>query len=75
MTPRGVTSPEDQVLRKLDWCRQGGSVSDRQWRDVTGTLRVHLESLDLGYLRRTAAAVGLGDDLAEALGEVGNADG
>lgn len=66
-----VTSGEDQVLRKLDWCRQGGSVSERQWRDVIGILRVNGSAMDLPYLRATAAAVGLGSDLEAAFGEAG----
>lgn len=61
-----VTSPEDQVLRKLDWYRQGERVSDRQWRDVVGILRVHRGSLDDAYLAATASALDLADDLEEA---------
>ncbi len=56
-----VTSPEDQILRKLDWYRQGGSTSDRQWRDVLGLLAVGAGTLDLDYLRETASEVGLTD--------------
>jgi hypothetical protein len=26
-------SPEHSVLRKLEWYRRGGEVSERQWRD------------------------------------------
>lgn len=33
-----ITSPEDQVLRKLDWYRRTGHESERQWRDVVGEL-------------------------------------
>jgi hypothetical protein len=62
-----VTSAEDQVLRKLDWFRQGGGASDRQWRDVVGILRVHGDSMDLGYLRASAETIGLSDDLDEAV--------
>jgi hypothetical protein len=61
-----VTSAEDQVLRKLDWYRLGGSVSDRQWRDVVGILRVRKGSLDEGYLDEMALAVDLVDALSEA---------
>ncbi len=46
-----VKSPEDTVLRKLCWYRDGGEVSDRQWRDVVGVLRLSATGLDLDYLR------------------------
>jgi hypothetical protein len=59
-----VTSAEDQVLRKLDWYRQGGSTSDRQWRDVVGILLVRGRDLDFEYLTETAHQL----DLSEALG-------
>jgi len=54
-----VSSAEDQVLRKLDWFRQGGGISDRQWRDILGILRVQGSNLDAGYLEQTAVVVGL----------------
>jgi hypothetical protein len=62
-----ITSPEDQVLRKLEWYRDGGSVSDRQWRDVVAILRTRSGALDTRYLTATARAVGLAVLLAEAL--------
>ena len=61
-----VTSPEDQVLRKLDWYRLGGGVSDRQWRDVLGILRVCRDVLDFTDLTAAAESLGLGALLAEA---------
>ena len=64
-----VTAPEDQVLRKLDWYRKADGVSDRQWRDVVGILRVNLTSLDQDYLRHTATAVDLSDLLTAALAD------
>jgi hypothetical protein len=57
-----VTSPEDQVLRKLDWFRQ--SESDRQWRDVVAILRIRHGNLDSQYLTATAREVGL-DELSQ----------
>lgn len=68
-----VKSPEDLVLRKLSWYRAGGEVSERQWDDVIGVLKVQAERLDIGYLRRWAVELQI-DDLAErALEEAGNA--
>lgn len=64
-----VTSPEDQVLRKLDWYRVGGGVSDQQWRDIGGILRVSAGNLDLEYLESTAAELGLTELLNKALHE------
>jgi hypothetical protein len=64
-----VTSPEDQVLRKLSWYRSGGSVSDRQWRDVLGIMRGQGEALDVDDLRATARQVDLADLLERALDE------
>jgi hypothetical protein len=69
-----VTSAEDQVLRKLDWYRQGGSVSDRQWRDVVGILRVQGAAVDLDYLTTTAQACGMSDDLGTAMREAAFTD-
>jgi len=42
---------------------------DRQWRDVVGVLRISSERLDIDYLRASAAAVALTDDLDEALSQ------
>lgn len=61
-----ITSPEDQVLRKLDWYRQGGKVSDRQLRDVIAILRINEQQLDHAYLAATAEATGLSELLSSA---------
>ncbi len=62
-----VKTPEDIVLRKLDWYRQGGEVSDRQWTDVMNVIRVQGERLDLEYLQRWARQLEIEDLLERAL--------
>ena len=64
-----VSSPEDVVLAKLQWYRKGGEVSDRQWQDVLGVLRVQDSALDHDYMQRMATQVDVADLLAQALGE------
>jgi hypothetical protein len=64
-----VASAEDVVLFKLDWFRQGGGVSERQWRDVLGVLKVQGSRLDLAYLRSMAGPMGLSELLEQVLAE------
>ncbi len=66
-----LASPEDVVIHKLRWYEMGGRVSDRQWRDVLGVLKVQGESLDLSYLKRAASDLDLGGLLARACSEAG----
>lgn len=61
-----VTSPEDQVLPKLDWYRNTGHESQRQWRDVIGTLRIHGDAMDRDYLNEIARQLDLGTLLDDA---------
>jgi hypothetical protein len=49
-----VTSAEDQVLRKLSWDRDGGEVSDRQWRDIVALIRTQRNHLDFADLEQAA---------------------
>ena len=66
-----LASAEDTVLHKLRWYRLGGGVSDLQWRDVLGVLKVQGDDLDLPYLRQAAEARGLAELLGQALVEAG----
>jgi len=64
-----VASAEDVVAQKLYWFRLGDEVSDRQWSDAIGVLRVGGAGLDLDYLRRAATLLGVEDLLSRALDE------
>ena len=66
-----VKSPEDIVLQKLRWYRDGGEVSERQWGDVLGVLKVQATGLDGAYLRQWAAHLLVTDLLGRALEEAG----
>jgi hypothetical protein len=59
------------VLTKLEWYRKGDEVSDRQWRDVQGVLKVQRERLDLPYMHRWAPELGVADLLERALRDAG----
>jgi len=64
-----VHSPEDILLQKLRWFRRGGEVSDRQWRDVLGIVRVQGQRLDHEYLTAGALRLQVRDLLERALEE------
>ncbi|MFN3981605.1 MAG: hypothetical protein ACK4SA_14605 [Caldilinea sp.] len=64
-----VVSPEDTILAKLEWYRLGGEVSDRQWRDILGVMKVRAGDLDIGYLQKWARVLEVGDLLERALDE------
>ena len=49
-----VASLEDTILSKLHWFQLGGRISQQQWNDVLGILRVQNENLDFSYLRKGA---------------------
>ena len=59
------------ILNKLDWYRQGGCISERQWNDVLGVLKVQQTSLDREYLRRWAEDLNLVDLLSRAIADAG----
>jgi hypothetical protein len=66
-----VASPEDTILQKLLWYRKGGGVSERQWNDILGVIKVQGRALDLDYLKEWAERSGIEDLLAQAFTESG----
>jgi hypothetical protein len=66
-----VASPEDIVLQKLHWYRLGSGVSDQQWNDILGVLKVQRRSLDLPYLKEWADRIEVGDLLEKAFQDSG----
>jgi hypothetical protein len=57
---------EDVALFKLRWFRMGNEVSDQQWSDILGILKVQGRRLDFDYLERWATKLGVNDLLAQA---------
>ena len=72
--PFYVASPEGTILNKLEWYRMGGEVSDRQWNDILGVLKVQDSNLDMAYLQRWAVALKVSDLLERALVDAGLAE-
>jgi hypothetical protein len=70
-TVRLVSNPETTVLQKLWWFRRGNEVSDRQWRDVLGVLKVQSDRLDYDYLKHWAARLFISDLLEKAFDDAG----
>ncbi len=66
-----VVSPEDIILAKLEWYRMGGEVSERQWCDILGVLKIGAGELELDYLRKWADELKVSDLLERALKEAG----
>lgn len=64
-----ILTAEDVILAKLDWFRQGGAVSERQWRDVLGVVKTQGERLDREYLHYWAGQLGVSDLLEQAMQE------
>jgi hypothetical protein len=68
-----VASAEDTIVQKLAWYRLGREISEQQWNDVLGVIKVKRRDLDLAYLRQAAAALAVSDLLDRALADSGGA--
>lgn len=62
-----VASAEDTIVQKLAWYRLGREVSEHQWKDVLGIIKVKRPVLDLAYLQDAATALAISDLLDRAL--------
>ena len=52
-------SPEDAIVKKMDFYRQGGS--DKHLRDIASVLQTSGDQLDTDYIERWAAELDLAD--------------
>ncbi len=75
----GVTaafaSPEDVILKKLEWFREGGS--EKHLRDISGVLKIMGSELDQRYLLVWARRLGLSSlwrEVSEAAAQISTAD-
>jgi hypothetical protein len=66
-----LTTPEDIVIRKLEWYHLGGGVSQRQWADILGVLKLQGDALDRAHLAHWARELGVADLLERAMTEAG----
>ena len=53
------SSPEDIILSKLQWYEMGGRVSERQWLDIVGVIKVQGNLLDKNYLNAWSQKLGI----------------
>jgi hypothetical protein len=63
------SSEEDIIISKLEWFKLGGEVSERQWKDLIGVLKIQGKKLDFNYMKKWAEDLGLSALLDRALNE------
>ena len=63
-TQAWIASPEDTIVAKLEWAAVSGS--DRQMEDVAAMLDIGSELLDVAYIERWVAELGLAQAWSEA---------
>ena len=68
-----ISSPEDTIVQKLYWYRLGGGVSDRQWQDALGIVKVcsGKRHLSTDYMVWGASVLGVVDLLQQAFQDAG----
>ncbi len=66
-----LSSAEDIILSKLRWYQKGGGVSEQQWKDVLGVLKVQGVKPDLEYLKYWASRLNVSDLLNRSFDDSG----
>ena len=66
-----IASAEDTILQKLRWYQIGNRVSERQWTDVLGVLKIQRKHLDFDYLKEWANRIEVDDLLRQAYEDAG----
>jgi hypothetical protein len=66
-----VGTAEDIIVAKLEWFRKGQEISERQWGDILGVLRMNAGKLNIDLLRESAEELGVNDLLNKAMNEAG----
>jgi len=64
-------APEDIIIAKLKWFEQGNRVSERQWLDIMGVIKVQGKNLDIQYLKIWSQKLGFLNLLEKAFDESG----
>jgi len=64
-------SPEDIIIIKLQWFDMGKRISERQWLDILGVIKLQGKSLDIKYLQSWSLKLGFDTLLLKALMEAG----
>jgi hypothetical protein len=63
-------SPEDVILKKLEYFREGGS--EKHVRDIIGVLKVQAERIDREYIAAWASRLGLAETWQDVLQRIEN---
>ena len=62
-----LCSAEDTILNKLEWYKSGGCISERQWKDILGVIKVQGDLLDKEYLTNWSKELGVSELLEKAM--------
>jgi hypothetical protein len=62
-----AVSPEDILLLKLNWYKQGGCTSEKQWNDILGLAAVQKDRLNISVLIHWADELGVRELLENVL--------